>query len=93
MSAFVILSLTLVLVVLGVTVVVARELLRNIRKLNAQLRVTAQRLTPLTQELQSEIAVTAVEVQGLSGSVERMQKERAERARQRPKRRKPQRKR
>lgn len=86
-SAFVILALVLAVASVAFLVVVARELLRNIRKLTDQVRATTERLAPLSEELQAEIAVTSVEVEGLQRSIERVQKERAGR----PKRHRPRR--
>ena len=76
-SAFVVLALVLAVLSLAVVGVVIRELLRNVRKLSEQVKATTQRLVPLTDELQSELAVTSVEVEGLSRSMERLQKARA----------------
>ena len=76
----------------AVLVVVIRDLLRNIRKLGDQVRASTERLAPLNEELQAELAVTSVEVEGLARSVERLQKERAARPK-RPKRNRSRRKR
>jgi predicted PurR-regulated permease PerM len=76
-SAFVVLALVLAVLSLAIVVVVVRELLRNVRKLTDQVKATTQRLVPLTDELQAELAVTSVEVEGLTRSMERLQKERA----------------
>lgn len=75
-SVFIILSLVLAVVATATTVVVIRELLRNVRKLSDQVKATSQRLVPLTDELQAELAVTSVEVEGLSRSMEQLQKAR-----------------
>lgn len=85
MLAFVILAVVLALFSVAYTVVVARELLRNVRKLNTAVRATSDRLVPLTDELQSELAVTSVEIQDLTDHVARVQRERQAR----PKRRRP----
>lgn len=77
MSAFVVLSLALAVVAVAVTVVVARELVRNVRKLGAQVRTSTERLVPLSEELQAELAVTSVETDTLMKSVERLNKERS----------------
>lgn len=76
-SVFIILSLVLAVLAIATTVVVIRELLRNIRKLSDQVKATSQRLAPLTAELQAELAVTAVEVEGLTKSIERAQAQRS----------------
>ena len=76
-SAFVILSLALAVVAVGVLVVVAREVLRTTRRLTARVQATSERLAPLTQELQRELAVTSVEVEGLTRSVEQLGRQRA----------------
>ena len=85
---FVFLALALAVFTAGVLVVVIRELVRNVRKLTGQIRATTDRLTPLTEELQAELAVTTTEVEGLSRSVARVQEERSAR----PQRRRPKRK-
>jgi hypothetical protein len=74
-------------------VVAVRELLRTVSKLTAQLRATTERLVPLSEELQSELAVTSVEIEGLTEQVNRLQTERTQRKAVRPNRRKPRRKR
>ncbi len=88
MGPFVFLSLAIAVFAVGVLVVVVRELLRNIRGLTGQIRTTTERLVPLTSELQSELAVTSVEVDGLSRSIAAVQQERSTRARRRKPRRK-----
>lgn len=87
-SAIIIFTLAFAVMVLAIAVVAARELLRNVRKLNEQVRATTERLAPLTQELQSELAVTSVEVDELTRSVERVQKDHAARSRRSRSRRK-----
>jgi uncharacterized protein YoxC len=82
-SAFVVLALAAAVTALAVMVLVARELLRNMRKLNAQVKAANERLVPLTEELQSELAVTSTEVDALTRHVEQAGRERAQRARQR----------
>ena len=77
MSAFIVLSIVLAVVALAVTVVVVFEVLRNLRKLAAQVRTSTERLVPLTEELQAELAVTSVEIDGLTRAVERVQKQRS----------------
>lgn len=86
-SPFVFLALAIAVFTAGMLIVVVRELLRNVRGLTGQVRTSTQRLVPLTDELQSELAVTSLEVEGLTKSVERVAQERAGRA----KRRKPRR--
>lgn len=87
-APFVVLSLVLAVFALGFIVVVTRHLKRTIGKLTAQVRATTERLAPLTEELQAELAVTSTEIDGLTAGVERLQKERAAR----PKRRRSKRK-
>ena len=77
-SAFVVLALVLAVLSFAIVGIVLRELLRNVRKLTDQVKTTTQSLVPLTDELQSELAVTSVEVEGLSRSMERLQKARAQ---------------
>ena len=74
-------TLAVAVVLLALVVVFVRELLRNVRKLGDQVRATNERLAPLTDELQSELAVTSVEVQALTASVERVSKQRQQQAR------------
>ena len=88
MSAFIILALAFAVVAVAVLVVVMRELLRNIRKLGDQVHASTERLAPLNEELQAELAVTSVEVEGLSRSVEQLQKQRAGRPRRKRSKRK-----
>jgi predicted PurR-regulated permease PerM len=76
-SAFVVLALVLAVMSIATIVVVTRELLRNVRRLNATVKATNQRLLPLTDELQAELAVTTVEVEGLNRSMQRLQKARS----------------
>lgn len=75
-SAFVILALVLAVLSVAVVVIVVRELLRTGGKLTAQVRASTERLVPLTEELQTEMAVTSVEIEGLSKAVERLNKQR-----------------
>ena len=80
-----VLSLTLAVVALGMVVVVVRDLVRTVRRLVDQVRATTERLVPLTQELQGELAVTSAEISGLTEHVAQVQQERS----RRPTRRKP----
>ena len=77
MGAFVVLAVTLAVFGIGVVVISVRELLRNVRALSEQVRRTNEQLGPLTEELQAELAVTSVEMQGLSDHVANIQRERA----------------
>ena len=81
MSAFVILALVLAVLSVAIVAVMVRELLRTVGKLTAQVRASTERLVPLTEELQTEMAVTSVEVEGLTKSVERLNKRRQTNAR------------
>ena len=74
-SPFAILSFTLALAALAVLVVTAVVLIRNLRRLGETVKATSERLVPLTEELQSELAVTAVEVEGLTKQMERVQRQ------------------
>lgn len=82
-NPFVFLALAIAVFVIGVVVVIVFELVRNVRQLTSQISATTQQLVPLTDELQSELAVTSVEVEGLTRAVEQVQKERSGRARRR----------
>ena len=92
MSPFIVLALVLAVLCVAFVVVIVRELLRTIGKLTAQVRATTERLVPLTQELQSELAVTAVEIEGLTKQVSALEapniptKQRAPRGRSRRRR-------
>lgn len=57
----------------GIVVVVVRELLRTVSKLTDQVRTTTERLVPLTDELQSELAVASVEIEELTKQVSALQ--------------------
>ena len=72
-SAVVVLVLALAVLLVAIVAVVARELVRTVGKLTAQLRATNERLVPLTEELQSELAVTSVEIEGLTRQVSALQ--------------------
>lgn len=82
-NPFVFLALAIAVFAVGVVVVVVLELVRNVRKLTSQISATSQRLVPLTDELQSELAVTSVEVESLTRAVEQVRKERSGRAKRR----------
>ena len=84
---FVFLALAIAVFLGAMVAVVVRELVRNVRGLSGQIRATTERLVPLTEELQSELAVTSLEVEGLSRAVARVQKERTSgRKRRKPRR-------
>ena len=68
MSAFIILALALAVVAVAVLVVVMRELLRNIRKLSDQVRASTERLAPLNEELQAELAAETLQAYASGGS-------------------------
>lgn len=73
MFAFVVVSLVLAVFAIAFVVVVVRELLRTVGKLTDQVRATTERLVPLTDELQSELAVTSVEIEELTKQVSALQ--------------------
>ena len=79
MTAFVVLALALALLGVVGVVLLARDLLRTVRKLTAQVSATTERLAPLSSELQAELAVTSTEVAGLTAGVEQLRKERVSR--------------
>jgi uncharacterized protein YlxW (UPF0749 family) len=86
-NPFVLIALVAAVLTAALLAVVIRELLRNVKTLTGHLRATSERLVPLTDELQAELAVTSVEVETLTKSVERVQRERSTRAKQhRPRR-------
>ena len=71
-SVFVVLAITLAVAATGAVAVAGLQLLRASRRLQAGVKAAAGRLQPLTEELQDEAAVTAVELEALQGSVERL---------------------
>ena len=83
MTAFVVLALALALLAVVGVVLLARDLIRTVRKLTAAVSATTERLAPLSTELQGELAVTSTEVAVLTASVEQLQKERGSRPRRR----------
>ena len=87
MFAFAVLSLVLALLAIAVVAVTARELLRTVGKLTDQVRATTERLVPLTEELQSELAVTSVEIEGLTKQVSQLQAPNIPRKQREPRRR------
>lgn len=82
-SVFVVLSVAIAFAAMIAAVLMGRELYRTTRKLSAQVKHTNQRLRPLTDELQSEIAVTSLEIEGLSRQVQQLSAERSARAKTR----------
>ena len=72
MSVFVVLALTLAVAATGAVAVAGLQLLRASRRLQSGVKTAAARLEPLTEELQDEAAVTAVELEALQDSVERL---------------------
>jgi predicted PurR-regulated permease PerM len=80
-STFAILSLALLVVIVGVVAVVARQLWRTLRHTMDVLRTAGQRLQPLADELQAELAVTTVETEALRTGVERLRQPRPRRHR------------
>lgn len=83
MSAFVILSIALAVVILVAVFIAARQLIRAVKKLTTSARRVQERLSPLTDSLAAEMSVTGAETAALSESVARMQAERAQRRRRR----------
>ncbi|MGH3666488.1 MAG: hypothetical protein ACRDU8_10455 [Egibacteraceae bacterium] len=88
MAPFVILSLALLVMVLATAGVAAAQLVKSVRSMAATLADTRDRLVPLTEELQSELAVTALEVEHLQGAVGRLGDQRRAQSRARRQRRK-----
>lgn len=72
MTAFTILSITLAVVIVAVTGVAAYRLLGTARAMAREVGRSVERLGPLTQELQDELAVTQTESEHLQRRVERM---------------------
>ena len=87
MTELAVLAVVLAVVIVGVIVVVARELLRNVRKLQAGVAGVRERFAPLVGELQAELAVTSLELAGLGDGVERARREQERRRRRRLRRR------
>jgi predicted PurR-regulated permease PerM len=80
-STFAILSLVIMVVIVGVVAVVARQLWQTLRHTIDVLRAAGERLRPLADELQAELAVTTVETEALRSGVERLRQPRARRHR------------
>lgn len=76
MSLFVILSLAVAVVVAAVLVLAGVQLWRAVGKLRRVAGEVGERLAPLTQELQDEIAVTTTESAALQETVGGWQRER-----------------
>lgn len=72
MSAFVVLSIAVAIAILAVTVVVAVRLGRAAASMAAEVKATAERIRPLTQELTDEAAVTQIELAQLQERVGRL---------------------
>ncbi len=81
MSTFAILSLALLVVSIGVVAVVARQLWHTLRHTMGVLRSAGQRLQPLADELQAELAVTTVEAEALRTGIQRLRQPRHRRHR------------
>ncbi len=79
MSTFAILSLALLVVIVGVVAVVARQLWQTLRSTMNALRIAGERLRPLASELQAELAVTTVESEALRTSVDGLRQPRLRR--------------
>ena len=73
MFTFAVLALVIAVFLIAGAAVVARQLLRTVGKLTDQVRATTERLVPLTEELQSELAVTSVEIEGLTKQVSQLE--------------------
>ncbi len=76
MDAVVVFSLVLAVALVAMVGVTVRYVWQTVQRLTAQIRTTTDRLVPLSDELQSELAVTSVEMQGLTASVGRLRRER-----------------
>lgn len=76
MAVFVILALALAAVSAAVVVVAVLQLRTQVRRLAASAAGVRDRVAPLAEELQAEIAVTEVEADALQRSVERLQEAR-----------------
>lgn len=81
MDAIVTLTVVVALVILGACVVAALQLVKTLRTLADGLRTTRERLVPIADELQSELAVTSLEVDALRASAEQVAQERTARGR------------
>lgn len=80
-AVFVVVALALAVVAVGGVVVAALQLRGAVSGLRDRAGTAGQRLTPLTDELTDEAAVTAVELEALQDSVARLSA-----SRQRPQR-------
>lgn len=81
MSVFVILSLAVAVMVAAVLVLAGIQLGRAVGRLTRVAGDVQERLAPLTQELQDELAVTTTESAALQQTVEAWQRERQTRRR------------
>lgn len=79
MPVFVILALALAVMAAAVLVLVAVQLWRALRRLLAASAAVAERLAPVTQELQSEVAVTGTETEALQRRLDAWQRQRTDR--------------
>lgn len=76
MSVFVVLAVALAIVAVAVVAVVAARLVRLVKGLQRVVAATLQRVQPLLDELQTETAVTALELEGLQAGMQRLQERR-----------------
>ncbi|HWH31786.1 MAG TPA: hypothetical protein VNU01_03860 [Egibacteraceae bacterium] len=81
MPVFVILALALAVMAAAVLALVAVQLWRAVRRLLTASAAVAERLAPLTQELQSEAAVTGTESEALQRRLDAWQRARTDRRR------------
>jgi hypothetical protein len=74
--AFVLLAVALAVVALGAAAVAARQLLVTTKRLRAVTQRTTERLRPLLDEIQAEIAVSATEADAVQQRIEALQESR-----------------
>lgn len=71
MSAFVVLSVAIAVAIVAVTVVVAARLARTVAAMSRGVTASVERLRPLADELQDELAVTQTELEHLQRRADR----------------------
>jgi hypothetical protein len=74
MEVFAVLAVAMAVACLGMAVVAARRLKQQAQSLRAAVERVTERLAPLTEELQAEVAVTATELEHLQRQADERRK-------------------
>ena len=77
MPVFVLLALALAVLTLGLVLVAVRQLLMAVGRLRTVMDATAQRLQPLRDDLQAEVAVASTEAEALQERIASLQASRS----------------